>query len=367
MDSLSLLLCRFSLCLLSLAVSLGGAVVQASETPDPLHQGTGPTSGLDLDAALSLANVKLPSPVIQSSQTLLSSSAFVPEHSSESLATVDQASRSSAASKQDQSVCPEPALSRIVRHRITAGETLDSIARHYDLIPATLMGLNPVLRGGQAPVGAEILIPPYNGIRVEVPAGKTWRDVAKTYHVRADVLFEVNGCQESPGVVFVPGVNWSPNPAATTTAAATNSPLSHYPLPAVASILTGYGWQVDPGVGEVVFHSGVNLDAVAGTPVLAAGAGTIAFSGEQQGSSGKLVVINHSQGLQTRYSQLATVSVRVGQQVQAGTQIGTVGSSGATTRPYLHFEVRSNSSLGWVAQDPGRYFHELSLARQLQR
>jgi murein DD-endopeptidase MepM/ murein hydrolase activator NlpD len=274
------------------------------------------------------------------------------------------------------SLCPTPVLSRLTRHRIQPNETIASIAQQYDLIPATLLGFNPVLRNGSLPVGTEIVIPPYNGIRADVPAGSSWRDVARSYNVRADVLFEVNGCQDSPSVVFVPGVNWSPQPAAVTaSASATNTQpasaqsklLSHYPLPATATILRGYGWQLDEAIGRVVFNSGVDLEAQPGTAVLATGAGTIAFAGEQEGY-GKLVVINHSQGLQTRYAQLDTLSVRVGQQVQAGDRVGTVGAGGTTgATPKLHFEVRSNSDLGWVAQDPGTYLSALKGAERTRR
>jgi len=263
------------------------------------------------------------------------------------------------------STCPTPALSQLTRHRIQAGETLDSIAARHNLIPATLMGFNPSLRSGTAPVGTEIVIPPYNGIRVEVPAGSSLRDLARRYNVRPDVLFEVNGCQTSPRTVFVPGVNWSPAPAPTTA----NSPIDRYPLPSVAPVLTRYGWQLDPASGKVVFQSGVKLQAAAGTPVYAAGVGTIAFAGNQAGY-GNLVVINHSQGLQTRYAQLQRIDVRVGQTVQAGTTIGTVGTSASNSggssgqgQPYLNFEVRSNSDLGWVAQDPGNYLRQLRSAQ----
>lgn len=265
--------------------------------------------------------------------------------------------------KQEQSVCPEPALFRLTRHRIVAGETLESIAQRYNLLPTTLMGLNPVLRQGAAPIGTEISIPPYNGIRVSVPAGSSWRDIAKQYNVRADVLFEANGCQNAPEVVFVPGVNWSPVPSSSSSASTTaSSPIERYPLPQVASIVLAYGWQVSPNTGALMFHSGVNLAAEAGTPVYAVGAGTVAFAGSQDGS-GKLVVINHAQGLQTRYAQLETISVKVGQQIQSGAQLGTIGVGAPPLEPYLHFEVRSNSRLGWVAQDPGAYIRELRVGR----
>jgi lysostaphin len=81
--------------------------------------------------------------------------------------------------------------------------------------------------------------------------------------------------------------------------------------------------------------------------------GTIAFAGKQ-GDYGNLVVINHVQGLQTRYAQLATLVVKTGQTIQRGQVIGTVGSTGrpSSKEPHLHLEVRSRSGLGWVAENP---------------
>jgi len=250
--------------------------------------------------------------------------------------------------------CPQPALSRLTHHRVAAGETIASIAQQYNLIPATLLGFNPAIRSGSAPVGTDIVIPPYNGVRVEVPAGSSWREIAKSYGVRADVLFEINGCQVSPSVVFVPGVNWSPPDTAQATGA---NALSRYPLSANTPILRNYGWQLDAS-SKVVFNSGVDLEAASGTNVWSVGAGTVAFAGSQDGY-GKMVVINHSQGLQTRYAQLGEISVQVGQQVQIGDRIGTVGSGSGSAKAFLHFEVRSNSNLGWVAQDPGNYIPAL--------
>lgn len=263
--------------------------------------------------------------------------------------------------KQAETACPEPALARMIRHRIAAGETLAGIAQQYNLLPTTLIGLNPALRQGTAPVGTEILIPPFNGIRVNVPAGSSWREIARQYNVRPDVLFEANGCQTAPTVVFVPGVNWSPVP--TTATSVSTNPIDRYPLPEVASILLAYGWQVNPMTNQVEFHGGVNLAAEAGTSVFAAGSGTVAFAGDQ--GYGKMVVINHSQGLQTRYAQLATIAVKTGQQIQSGALLGTVAPASAES--YLHFEVRSNSQLGWVAQDPGSYLQELRIGTTPKR
>lgn len=262
-----------------------------------------------------------------------------------------------------QATCMAPALSRLVRHKVASGETLEGIAQQYNLIPSTLMGFNPVLRSGKAPIGAEILVPPFNGIRIELKPNQTWRDVAKTYSIRSDVLFEVNGCQPAPKVVFVPGVNWSP--VATTTA--TNKPsaepigriLTAYPLPSKATrsaLLLAYGWGIQPATGKVGFHSGIDLSATVGSPVLSVADGTVAFVGKQ-GAYGNLIVINHAEGLQTRYAQLTSLKVKVGQAVKRGQSIATVGTTGSPSSKasHLHFELRSRSTLGWVAENPAPY------------
>ncbi|MEH2350737.1 MAG: M23 family metallopeptidase [Nostoc sp.] len=259
--------------------------------------------------------------------------------------------------------CPIPALSRFQRHKVVRGETLESIAQRYNLIPTSIIGMNPALQNGAiAAVGSVLQIPPYNGIVVEVPRGETWRQVAAQYKVRADSLFEVNGCQQNPRIVFVPGVNWSPNgvitkaPLVNDASTPNRASLSGYPLAQVASVGLAYGWQINPATGEVFFHSGVDLLAPVGNNVLAIAPGTVAFANDQ-GSYGKLVIINHSGGLQSRYAQLDSIKVTVGQQVKKGDLLGTVGISGkpSSTQPHLHFEVRSSSSLGWVAEDPKGY------------
>lgn len=249
--------------------------------------------------------------------------------------------------------CGEGILSRLQSHTIAQGETLPSIAAQYGLLPETLVRLNPIL-GQSFPVGQNILIPPFNGVRLEVPTGATWKDLEKAYGVRADVLFEINGCQEQPTVVFVPGVSWSP----------TQDPrqenytgLGGYPLPAIASSGMSYGWQENPATGESIFHSGIDLLASPGTPVLAAAGGTVLFVGNE-GPYGMLIVIDHGGNRQTRYAHLSRFGVEIGQSVNTGDVIGAVGVTGKPdiTQPHLHFEVRYRLPIGWVAQDPMLHF-----------
>ncbi|NJL45957.1 MAG: M23 family metallopeptidase [Leptolyngbyaceae cyanobacterium SM2_3_12] len=274
-----------------------------------------------------------------------------------------------AAGPQDQpevrpSTCPAPVLSRLTRHRVVAGETVESIAQQYGLLPATVMGLNASAQAGALPAGQELLIPPYNGIRVTTTAGQTWQQVAQAYNSRADVLFEVNGCVSTvPDSIFVPGVNWFPgvrtaaNPDAPT---ARSSPLQGYPLPGRSEIIVNYGWQPDPNQDQLVFNTGVALASPVNTPVLAVGDGTVAFAGSDQ-VYGNLVVVNHAQGLQTRYANLDAIDVTVGQGVKQGAQLGIVGPGSEAASSFLFFEVRLNSTMGWVAQDPQDFLPTMAL------
>jgi murein DD-endopeptidase MepM/ murein hydrolase activator NlpD len=261
-------------------------------------------------------------------------------------------------------LCSPPVLSRLTRYRVTPGETLEAIAQRYRLLPATLMGLNPSAQGGSVRPGQELLVPPYNGIRVSVAPGHTWEQVAQTYNSRADVLFEVNGCVSMvPAAIFVPGVNWFPGVRTVATGAASavsTSPLQGYPLPQRSRVVVNYGWQPDGAQGKLVFNTGVALAASPATAVLAVGPGTVAFAGADS-VYGNLVVVNHDQGLQTRYANLGSPTVRVGQTVQPGDRLGPVASQSGRDESFVFFEVRLNSAMGWVAQNPQDYVPAMAL------
>ena len=88
------------------------------------------------------------------------------------------------------------------------------------------------------------------------------------------------------------------------------------------------------------FHPGIDLSAPTGTPVSAAAAGRVVFAGFDGGGYGKLVEVAHGNGVLSMYAHLSAFSVRVGQSVATGARVGRVGSTGESTGPHLHFEVR---------------------------
>ena len=102
---------------------------------------------------------------------------------------------------------------------------------------------------------------------------------------------------------------------------------------------SGFGWREDPIRRRAKFHSGADVRAKPGTPVLAAGDGIVTFAG-RRGGYGNVIYVDHGGGVITRYAHLRRIETKEGAAVTAGTQIGQVGSTGRTTGPHLHFEVR---------------------------
>jgi murein DD-endopeptidase MepM/ murein hydrolase activator NlpD len=103
-----------------------------------------------------------------------------------------------------------------------------------------------------------------------------------------------------------------------------------------------FGGRRDPfGGGAPEFHSGQDISAERGTPVYAAGIATVKFAGTQ-GGYGQVVILDHGDGITTRYGHLSKIEVVAGQQLARGEMIGRVGSTGRSTGPHLHYEVRIN-------------------------
>lgn len=112
-------------------------------------------------------------------------------------------------------------------------------------------------------------------------------------------------------------------------------------------ITSSFGYRRDPFTGRGARHSGIDFKGPYGSPIYAAAAGEVSFAGWKSGY-GKTVEITHANGLMTRYAHLSKISATVGQDVNAGATIGGLGSTGRSTGPHLHFEVRINN----VAVDP---------------
>lgn len=102
---------------------------------------------------------------------------------------------------------------------------------------------------------------------------------------------------------------------------------------------SGFGWRDDPIRHTRSFHSGTDFRGKRGTPVVAAGDGVVVFCG-RMGGYGNMIAVNHGGGVVTRYAHLRRIAIKTDTAVTAGQKIGELGSTGRTTGPHLHFEVR---------------------------
>ncbi len=109
----------------------------------------------------------------------------------------------------------------------------------------------------------------------------------------------------------------------------------------INSISSGFGYRRDPFTGGGAMHSGLDFRGPHGAPIHAAAAGRVSFSGVKSGY-GNVVEITHGSGMVTRYAHMSRFNTRVGAEVAAGQVIGAIGSTGRSTGPHLHFEVRIN-------------------------
>ena len=113
--------------------------------------------------------------------------------------------------------------------------------------------------------------------------------------------------------------------------------------PVEGQVTASFGERIDPFNGEGAFHSGVDIGGSYGAPVVAPADGIVTFS-DLLGGYGRAIMINHGNGISTRYGHLSGFAVTAGQSVHRGDVIGYVGTSGRSTGPHLHYEVRINDT-----------------------
>ncbi|HVG51110.1 MAG TPA: peptidoglycan DD-metalloendopeptidase family protein [Xanthobacteraceae bacterium] len=122
------------------------------------------------------------------------------------------------------------------------------------------------------------------------------------------------------------------------------------PLHGELDLSSGFGVRVDPFFRRPAMHTGLDFRGDSGDPVRATAVGTVTHAG-WQGGYGKLVEIDHGNGLSTRYGHLSEIGVRVGQSIKIGQIIGRIGSTGRSTGPHLHYETRVDGD----AVDPHKF------------
>ena len=253
-------------------------------------------------------------------------------------------------------------------HRVEAGETLYRIARLNGTTPGALADLNGIAVSTPLSIGQLLIVPaspeartspepspPAERAAAEPPPEETGSDGEMPPALAA--AFAAMGPHSGSGDARStpePSRPLSAPPRATPPPRLEASLVGPFPAPPSARSTPTPRPAVHPGALEwplrgVLYarfgrkgktpHDGIDLSAPAGTPVKTAGEGTVLFAGPQQGY-GLLVIVEHPHGLVSVYAHNRDLRVRTGQALREGQVIATVGESGKTSGPHLHFEVR---------------------------
>lgn len=231
---------------------------------------------------------------------------------------------------------------------VSEGDTLSQIADMFDVSANTILWANDIKKADLIQPGDTLVILPISGVRHVVKEGDTLKSIADKYDGSVEEILAYNSLNEDHLIsvgetIVVPG-------GAITAPAPKPSNSSRVAVSAPAPSSSSSGGNAlgftHPAPGTVRTqglhgYNGVDFGGAIGTPVRAAAAGevVVARGSGWNGGYGTYIVIRHSNGTQTLYAHMNALSVASGS-VSAGQQIGTIGNSGRSTGPHLHFEVR---------------------------
>jgi LysM repeat protein len=254
------------------------------------------------------------------------------------------------------SIPTSPLVSRApIVHIIGRDDTLESIGTQFNLSWREVLWSNPGLRM-PLPVGRPIELPPVPGVVVVVRIGDTPASLATKYGVDQTILLGFNGLrgpQLTPGSVLVIPVDPAQGPNLSTGVPADPIEPRQFLCPiAGAKIIQQFGptsFAVEPPFGGYLhFHTGLDLLAGYGTPIVAAAGGKVTAAGNAD-YFGTRVEVTDSFGLVETYAHMSLVNVSAGQEVQQGKIIGFVGSTGLSVGSHLHFQL----AVGGMPTAPG--------------
>lgn len=263
---------------------------------------------------------------------------------------------------------PEPAPRAVVRdYTALEGDTLISVAAWFNLDMETIWWANDLAAPEALPTGTVLVIPAVDGLVVTARKGDTLESIGRTHGVGPTRILRANGLTEGRAlrvgqVLIVPRAKGEPLPVSGREAdkpapGAPGSSGTRAPAAADGRLLwpvVGGGNRTSQRFGGA--HKGLDIAASYGSPVIAAASGQVLFAGWRSNGGGYQVWISHGSGLNTTYNHLAGVSVGGGQHVGAGQRVGSLGSSGRSTGPHLHFEVwRGPVWNGGARVNPGAY------------
>ena len=239
-----------------------------------------------------------------------------------------------------------PTTDQISVYEVKKGDTLATVAKLFGVSKNTIIWANDLKSNNLTP-GDTIVILPMTGIKHVVKDGDTVSSIAKKYKADADDIAKFNGIAKEADlnegdIILVPEGEIAVVQSPTAKKANQKSKILNSYTNSAPS-----GFLIRPIIGGrktqgIHGHNGIDLANTIGTPVMASADGRVILAkvGGYNGGYGNLIIIAHSNNIQTVYAHLSAVYVSAGQDVTQGTVIGALGNTGRSTGPHLHFEVR---------------------------
>jgi len=224
----------------------------------------------------------------------------------------------------------------LFQYRAGADDSLFSLAGRFNLPTETLATLNGLRTANSVVPGQLLLISTQPGVFLALDHPSELDrliEARTTSEANNEVRLTVHRPGGAENVVFFPGMRLQPLERAFFLGI-----LFRFPLPS-ARLTSSFGMRSNPFTGHPTFHAGIDLAAPIGTEVYAARDGRVIATGVDA-VLGNFVRLDHGDGYETVYGHLSVVSVSLHQEVRSGTILGRVGSTGMSTGPHLHFEIR---------------------------
>ena len=243
----------------------------------------------------------------------------------------------------NQIITPEKKLPVKSEYVVKQGDTISEIAEANGMTMNMLLANNPNVSVKNLKIGQKLTIVSENGIFYKVQKGDSLSKIASKFKMKLDDITAYNDIDaknlkvgqdiflKNPDIRVLAN---SGKGGITVASAGFRFPVEY------KGVNSPYGSRFHPVLKRYIFHAGVDLKARY-VPLRAAQNGKVSYAGYMNGY-GKIIILKHSNGYETRYAHLDKIGVKVGQNVNKGELIGKTGMSGRVTGPHLHFEVRKN-------------------------
>lgn len=241
-----------------------------------------------------------------------------------------------------------------ITYVVQPGDVLGNIAEKYNVSVNTILWENNLSWNSTIRPGQKLSILPQSGINYEIKSGDTVLAIAKKYQTEASDIVEINKLADA-GDIAIGDTLFIPNGVKPTQVVSSYKPPTPVysnddDIPANAEDIntgTKFLW---PTISKRITqyynwsHTGLDIGDKTGNPIYAAEAGKVEKAGWNSGGYGNYVIINHGNGLKTLYGHASKLLVSVGDSVSRGETIALIGSTGRSTGPHLHFEVRVDNA-----------------------